>query len=426
MLSQLGFGSSLSGSRPRARPRRFGTGASAAAASASAAASQAPRRGLTGDPRDRLVAHGGRPAGRPELERRRRLLRPGTLLLAFDFLLPPVIEHGRNRIGRTASLSGNLQGKSIRTLPTAPPSHGVVRGRGIREREPMHRQSGQRADRDRLAHAVDRRTQRGTRDRVHEHEAQREVRRHQRAHRNLGRRLVGGVGDDHRVRRDDREVELEVRPQSQLDDPRHTVRCEGADLLRGIVVAVVDDRVGARRARQLRLLGARDRRGHARARPLRELDRRVPDRARAAGDEHVGARRSARPRAGSGTPSAPGCPATRRARTTRRRAAPPARGHDAELRRRPPLALPGGEVDPHALAHPRRVHARRPRRRSRPRRPAPGPGTRTRTSPVVPARDFQSVGFTPATAIRTRTSPGPGDGVETSSTDRTSEPPVER
>ena len=40
--------------------------------------------------------------------------------------------------------------------------------------------------------------------------------------------------------------------------------------------------------------------------------------------------------------------------------------------------------------------------------------------PVAPARDFQSVGFTPETRMRTRTSPGPGSGRSTSSTRRTS------
>jgi hypothetical protein len=39
---------------------------------------------------------------------------------------------------------------------------------------------------------------------------------------------------------------------------------------------------------------------------------------------------------------------------------------------------------------------------------------------VAPARDFQSVGLTPETAIRTRTWPGPGSGVGTSSTRSTS------
>ena len=107
--------------------------------------------------------------------------------------------------------------------------------------------------------------------------------------------------------------------------------------------------------------------------------------------------------------------ATRRARTTRRAQRHGLLGrHDRVLRRRPPLALPGGEVDPHALADPRLRRRRRRRPRSRPRRPAPAPGTRTPASPWSPARDFQSVGFTPATASRTRTSPGPGDGVATS------------
>ena len=61
--------------------------------------------------------------------------------------------------------------------------------------------------------------------------------------------------------------------------------------------------------------------------------------------------------------------------------------------------------------------------------PAPScPGTWNSkpSDAVAPARDFQSVGFTPATTTRTRTSPGPGEGVGTSSTARTSEPPVER
>ena len=61
--------------------------------------------------------------------------------------------------------------------------------------------------------------------------------------------------------------------------------------------------------------------------------------------------------------------------------------------------------------------------------PAPScPGTwnSNATSPVVPARDFQSVGLTPATTTRTSTSPGPGTGVGTSSTARTDDAPVDR
>jgi hypothetical protein len=43
---------------------------------------------------------------------------------------------------------------------------------------------------------------------------------------------------------------------------------------------------------------------------------------------------------------------------------------------------------------------------------------------VLPRRDFQSVGFTPDTAIRTRTSPAPGSGTGRSTRRRTPGPPV--
>ena len=282
--------------------------ASAAAASASAgtsSSSAAWRASL----RDRLVADGGRPHGRPELERRRRLLRPGALFLAFGFLLPPVIEHGRTVPDERPRFSGILQGNSISDLAHRAALHGVMRGRHVGEREAVHRQRGQRADR----------RSPGTRRRP--------------------RRAAPGAGSCRPARSAARGSAPSARAPAPRPSPgrrrrstitacgaatarssarfgpsasstiRSTpVRRDGADLLRGVLVAIVDDRVGAGRARQLRLLLARDGRGHARARPLRELDRRVPDRARAAGDEHVGGRRSGRRRAGSGTRSAPGCP----------------------------------------------------------------------------------------------------------------------
>ena len=47
-------------------------------------------------------------------------------------------------------------------------------------------------------------------------------------------------------------------------------------------------------------------------------------------------------------------------------------------------------------------------------------------APVAPERDFQSVGFTPEHSTRTRTSPRPGSGFSTSSTDNTSDEPISR
>jgi hypothetical protein len=52
------------------------------------------------------------------------------------------------------------------------------------------------------------------------------------------------------------------------------------------------------------------------------------------------------------------------------------------------------------------------------------PGTTSSYPDIMPARNFQSVGFTPARTSRTRTSPGPGSGRSRSTTSSTDDGPV--
>ena len=81
------------------------------------------------------------------------------------------------------------------------------------------------------------------------------------------------------MRLGDREVELEVRAERDLDDP-----VDLPDPLGGARLAVVDDEV--RGAGELRLLVARHRGHDLGPAPACELDRGVADRSRAARDEH--------------------------------------------------------------------------------------------------------------------------------------------
>ena len=57
--------------------------------------------------------------------------------------------------------------------------------------------------------------------------------------------------------------------------------------------------------------------------------------------------------------------------------------------------------------------------------PAPSwPGVTSSQPLIMPARNFQSVGLTPALTSRTRTSPGPGSGTSRSTSRRTDDGPV--
>src|SRR3954469_1375217 len=90
-----------------------------------------------------------------------------------------------------------------------------------------------------------------------------------------------------------------------------------------------------------------------------------------------------------------------------------------------------GAAVPHCRCHAAKyTHTREPTREASTPDPtasitpaASCPGTWKANGTSAPARDFQSVGFTPATTTRTRTSPGPGEGVGTSSTTSTPDDP---
>ena len=97
-------------------------------------------------------------------------------------------------------------------------------------------------------------------------------------------RLVG-VDRDDRARPGHREVQLEVGAEGDLDDAVDVVG-EALHLVDGVRLAVVDDEVGAGRARQLALLVRAHRGDDAGAGVLGQLDRVVPDRPGPARDEH--------------------------------------------------------------------------------------------------------------------------------------------
>ncbi len=79
------------------------------------------------------------------------------------------------------------------------------------------------------------------------------------------------------------EVELEVLVKRHLDEAVDAGRRCRTDLLDGVRLAVVHDRVGAGGLRQRSLLRAADRRDHVSGvLEARELDRRMADGARAA------------------------------------------------------------------------------------------------------------------------------------------------
>jgi len=98
---------------------------------------------------------------------------------------------------------------------------------------------------------------------------------------------TGGVGGDHAVGFQHRTVELEVCLEG---DFHHAVETqsprERLDSRGGVLGLAIDDEIGARLARHLLLLGPAHGGGDPRSAPLRELNCRVPDRARAARDEH--------------------------------------------------------------------------------------------------------------------------------------------
>ena len=205
------------------------------------------------------------------------------------------------------------------------------------------------------------------------------------------------------------------------------------DRLGEVVVGVAEHVVRARGARELPLLLAADRGDDGGARPGRELDRGVPDGPRTALHQHDAAAR--------------GRPATRRVgpelvhgeRAVRgHRGDAEARGdveadavgqahdavggHDGELLGGAGGALVGGEEQPDAVADSQPVDAladgvddagavlvrhHLPERQGRP----------------AAARAFQSVGFTPETATRTRTSPAPGVAARGRRAVRTEESP---
>ena len=81
-----------------------------------------------------------------------------------------------------------------------------------------------------------------------------------------------------------------------------------------------------------------------------------------------------------------------------------------------------GQHQPDPLADLEPVDARR--RRRRPPRTPSWPGVTSSYAVIIPARNFQSVGLTPARTIRTRTSPGPGSGRSRSTTCSTDDGPV--
>ena len=105
----------------------------------------------------------------------------------------------------------------------------VVRCTGVLEREPVDRQRGQRPD-DRLAYTIHRGPQRGALSRRPSRTA---AAGWAPSAAGPGSRPspVGRVGGDHRVRRGDREIELEVRSQRELDDAVDPIRRHRANLL---------------------------------------------------------------------------------------------------------------------------------------------------------------------------------------------------
>jgi signal transduction histidine kinase len=108
------------------------------------------------------------------------------------------------------------------------------------------------------------------------------------------RAAVGGIGGHDAVRPDDRAVQAHVHRGRHLYDDVNAVGRRVPYRRRGVTGAVVDGVVRAGGGRQARLFRAAHGRHDRGARPAGQLDRRVADRAGAAGHEH----RTARQRAG--------------------------------------------------------------------------------------------------------------------------------
>ncbi len=125
---------------------------------------------------------------------------------------------------------------------------------------------------------------------VEQHELQRGLRVHEPAH---GQRRVGagggGVGDDGRAVARDREVEVKVGAEVELDDAID-VGGPCAQLLDGVRVAVADDVLGAGLAGDGGLVVAAHGGGDVGTGPARQLHRGTTHRARATCDEHMLAR----------------------------------------------------------------------------------------------------------------------------------------
>ena len=196
--------------------------------------------------------------------------------------------------------------------------------------------------------------------------------------------------------------------------------------------AVVDRVLDAGRLRQRGLLVAAHRADHGGAGPPRELDGRVADRACSAGDEHgqAGQRTGGEPigavlGGGQRTVGGDRGHTERGAHVIRRRIGQhgdvadwqhdqllgrtPGTGVLSEHRPNPVADLDADHADADGVDHAGAVLA--------------GHDLGKRGSPTTPARNFQSVGLTPARTIRTRTSPGPGSAISRSTSSSTDGPP---
>ena len=198
--------------------------------------------------------------------------------------------------------------------------------------------------------------ERGRRHAVQQHEPQDHVRGHAGTHRQHGICPICSVGHDHVARREDGEVQLQVRAERDLDDPVDGP--ERFDFIGGGRLPVVHDQVGAGAPGQVGLLLAAHRRHDPGAEEFGQLDRVVTHRPCAAGhqdrlaiDGPVGEQAAVRGHRGH---------AQARAELERgvvRQRHRPIGRDDGPFRRRSP-ATPGRcQPGPYPLANPALVHS---------------------------------------------------------------------